>query len=304
MSLTSFVKRESVRDRFDEKFPNKGNRAENDICVEWQSNQYRLVGTAFDYLVRFWLRRHATDIQSRPWVAEASLEIAHEEYPGIVEDLTNRIDRAKEARDTYLESGESTESLLEASLDLARIDGIYRGGDPPVDLGEYDSNALSDCRELLEILDETNVLTGDEVDLNPAFGVGSALVGGADADVILDGTLIDIKTSSKATFKIDYWRQLVGYLLLADIHADLNQWQFYEQLGIGEDPNCRAYQDIDSFGVYFARHGELSTVSSDIVYDHPGYMDVRSWFIEEAIDAYEPMDHAFREELRTILLEE
>jgi len=49
--------------------------------------------------------------------------------------------------------------------------------------------------------------------LNPKFA-GSNDVGGADADLIVDGCLIDIKTSIAPLIKADYLFQLAGYLLL------------------------------------------------------------------------------------------
>ena len=49
--------------------------------------------------------------------------------------------------------------------------------------------------------------------LNPTFE-GSIDVGGADADLIVNGMLIDIKASVKQEIQSDWVRQLMGYLLL------------------------------------------------------------------------------------------
>lgn len=70
--------------------------------------------------------------------------------------------------------------------------------------------------------------------LNPIFD-GSPDVGGADADLIVDGTLIDIKTSVKPEVKADYIWQLLGYTLL--------------------DYSDRYH--IDSIGLYMSRQGIL-----------------------------------------------
>lgn len=70
--------------------------------------------------------------------------------------------------------------------------------------------------------------------LNPTF-MGSAYVGGADADLVVDGCLIDIKTSTFPQIKAEYLHQLAGYLLL----------DFEDKL------------HIDSLGIYMARQGEL-----------------------------------------------
>jgi hypothetical protein len=49
--------------------------------------------------------------------------------------------------------------------------------------------------------------------LNPTFA-GSLDIGGADADLVVDGCLIDIKASLSSQIKAEYLYQLAGYLLL------------------------------------------------------------------------------------------
>lgn len=46
--------------------------------------------------------------------------------------------------------------------------------------------------------------------LNPTFGEASALVGGADADFVIDHTLVDIKTTKYPELKREIPHQLVG----------------------------------------------------------------------------------------------
>jgi hypothetical protein len=72
--------------------------------------------------------------------------------------------------------------------------------------------------------------------LNPTFK-GSGDVGGADADLIVDGCLIDIKTSISPTIESEWLRQIVGYALLD--YDDERQ--------------------ITSLGIYMARQGRLFT---------------------------------------------
>ncbi len=63
--------------------------------------------------------------------------------------------------------------------------------------------------------------------LNPTFP-GSHDVGGADADLVIDGCLIDIKTSISSQVKAEYLYQLAGYLLLDDDdHLHLNALGIY-----------------------------------------------------------------------------
>lgn len=301
MSLTDFISNQDVRDRLDRDLPNQGDRAQQDIKAQWQTNNYPLVGTAFDYLARFWLRKNVDTVHTRPWIAETSLELAEEHFPEVVDDVRDAIDQAKDERDDYLESGTATRDIVESSLDLARIDGIYRGGRPPNKLGTYDDGDIVDLLRLLEVLDECDAIAGDEVHLNPTFGLASSFVAGADADAILDNTFVDVKTTGKATFKADYWRQLVGYLVLADTHNLLWQTGIYDHLGVEDDPMVRRLPDIDEFGIYFSRHGELVAVSADEVYDADGYREFRSWFIDKALDEYEPFDEGVRSAIQEMI---
>ncbi len=83
-----------------------------------------------------------------------------------------------------------------------------------------------------------NSLLSEPYILNPTF-TGSTYVGGADADLVVDSCLIDIKTSTFPQIKAEYLYQLAGYLLL----------DFDDKL------------HIDSVGIYMARQGMLFTWS-------------------------------------------
>lgn len=62
--------------------------------------------------------------------------------------------------------------------------------------------------------------------LNPTFD-GSAWIGGADADLIVDGCLLEIKTSTKTSWSSEWIRQLLGYVLL-----DLSNQHHIEGVGL------------------------------------------------------------------------
>lgn len=61
--------------------------------------------------------------------------------------------------------------------------------------------------------DRLGRLLSQPVNLNPTFA-GSRDVGGADADLIVDGCLIDLKASVKPVVEAVWLRQLAGYVLL------------------------------------------------------------------------------------------
>ena len=72
-------------------------------------------------------------------------------------------------------------------------------------------HVLSDMRELSwTFYDNYSHLLPRPHTLNPTFE-GSRDVGGADADLIVDGTLIEMKTTIKSEIKTDGLLQLLGY---------------------------------------------------------------------------------------------
>lgn len=292
MSLTSFVNSTpEVRDRLNETFPNHGNRVDTPLQAPPQTTNYAHVGMAFDYLVRFWLDYHTDTPPTREWVADTGLKLVETHYAEYVDAAHEAMERAKGLYNDYLDSGELTRPLIEATFDLARLESVYRGRADGLDaLGDYNDADILDCIQLYETLTNSDVFDGEEFKLNPTFGMGSHLVGGADADVIMDGTLIELKTTKDPTFKANYWRQLIGYCILVDIHNTL--------CDIDIDANDEPLPKIQEVGVYFARHGVLQSVDAATIYDHDAYESVKEWFVEMALSTYgEAVPQPYQDEL-------
>ncbi len=98
-----------------------------------------------------------------------------------------------------------------------------------------DADWIADMRNLSwRFYDNFNHLLSLPHSLNPNFD-GSLDIGGADADLIVDGTLIDIKATITQKIRPDWLWQLLGYVLLdySDHHR------------------------INSIGLYMARQGIL-----------------------------------------------
>ena len=140
---------------------------------------------------------------------------------------------------------------------LALLEEAYRGGfrpSSPLATSKFGSTVellsiakchwIDDLRELSwEFYAANNHLLALPHVLNPKFE-GSLDVGGADADLLVDGKLIDIKSTKRLEIKNDWLWQLLGYVLLdySDHHR------------------------INGIGIYMARQGTLI-----------------SWDLEEAI---------------------
>lgn len=56
MSLTSFIDEKDVKAKFREQFPSVRFKYEDRPILEQLSKNYQLIGTAFDYLLRFHLQ--------------------------------------------------------------------------------------------------------------------------------------------------------------------------------------------------------------------------------------------------------
>ena len=97
-------------------------------------------------------------------------------------------------------------------------------------------HVVEDIRRLIELFctSQGELLAATSWQLNPRFS-GSIALGGADADLILDGCLLDLKTSKHADPKRPELWQLAGYAL-ADLKDEYN---------------------IERVGLYYARFGSL-----------------------------------------------
>ena len=129
-------------------------------------------------------------------------------------------------------------ALMEEVFRTGRLDGVLATGefsDAESLIGIAEPHWIDDLRELSgEFYDRFNHLLPLPHVLNPTFD-GSGDVGGADADMIVDGVLLDIKTTVRPGISSDWIWQLLGYVLLD--YADHDQ--------------------IDGVGLYMSRQGML-----------------------------------------------
>ncbi len=240
MSLTSFIKNPDVRKKFVETFPLPKIELKAELKAPPITKHYGLVGTAFDYLLRFYIKRSNPNAITKEWVAENALS----RIPGDVlkNKLKKTVDNAKKVYLKYLENGVLSDDVLKTTILLAKIDLIYRAGyiDPNID--KVDEGDIQDLRNLINLVDK-NLFTANKICLlNPTFGKASRLVGGADADIILDNQIIDFKTTKNLKLKKEDFHQLIGYYILSLIG------------GIDE---ADKYLEIKTISIYFCRHGKL-----------------------------------------------
>jgi len=201
-----------------------------------------MVGTAYDYVLRFMLQRKYECMFFHPWVAEQSLA-----------RLSNLDDKIKGYRivtnalanlNSYLKTGKIELGLLRSAIGLAQLDMIYRAGTDGENLGSISKDDLLDLNRLTEITNLKLFRPKELIFLNPTFKEASRLVGGADADLLIDDCLVEIKTTNRARFDRDTFNQLIGYYVLSMIGGI----SFYSQSG---------QPKIKRLGVYYSRYAQI-----------------------------------------------
>jgi hypothetical protein len=339
MSLSSFLQNKQVKKRFKQEFKTSSIRNKPPLLVPPKTHRFSLVGTAFDYLVRFYLQMIYPKAKKRNLIAEETLELARLgieetlendslhlstipalsilfmsknvvcELTGIEENLYEIQERmadinypserplfpflfkeyrlVKSIGSAYLRQMDDIikqskdclqrniskktfkiKELAKCCLQLAQIDPILRAGRANPWLGVTDNNDIDDlCCLFKEFKKQKWIYGHKHVLLNPTFGSASQLVGGADADLILDNVLVDIKCTKKASFDRFVLNQLLGYYILSRISS------------IDNAPNNHRIKYIS---VYFARFGKLYQANAEEILPEENLSHVVKWFTELA----------------------
>lgn len=298
MSLTSILlNNKELRDKLKSEFPKPEFNLASKIKAEPLSTNYSLVGAAFDYLMRFYLEYHNKDalIKRSSWVAESArkslnfnlLKIGNNNIRiGSNRDkIINAIDLFLIIDDGFIEaesnyqkfilSGKITNKLIISCLFLGKLDSYYRRRVIDENFETFDKAEVKDLKNLISIIKLENFIVKKNLYINPSFGNGSTLVGGADADIIIDDTLIDIKVTKELKLERKYLNQIIGYYLLSLIG------------GINDNPNLKI---INNIGIYFARHGELWTISVDSIGKLETFNNFNDWLVQNIKKDYKSVN--------------
>lgn len=289
MSLTSLLSdgnHQELKNKFKTEFLSPSFNLKAELKAPPLTQNYAIVGTAFDYLLRFYLEHHNKDtfIHRRFWVADAVFQLpsktllnseteiatgSHCEKVFKTKDLltiiTNQYEQTKVNYENYVNNGLITDELICNTIFLAKLDNFVRAGmiDQNFD-NNYNPEDIKDIKSLISLVDNKKFQAKDKCYLNPTFGRGSSLVGGADADLIIDNTLIDIKVTKNLRLDRKHINQVLGYYLLSLIG------------GVNSNPNDRP---IENIGIYFARHGELWTIPVVQFGDRQKFENFQEWLI-------------------------
>lgn len=206
--------------------------------VEPRTSRTSLIGIAFDYALRWHAQiRNPLTADRGHWVAENALE----KLPRLLRRKAEheiRVARALLAR--AIHNHRYPVLLLRSALQLGRLDLVYRAHFIDDAIGtDEDPADVDDLVSLMRIVPPTLVAPGTQCLLNPVF-TKSKYVGGADADLVVGDTLIDVKASKRPTIEKDWFNQILCYYLL------------YNAAGFS---GCASQPAIHRIGLYLARHG-------------------------------------------------
>jgi len=271
MSLTSFLKNQDVKDEFARQFPKPRLTLKKELLAPPLTKHYSLVGTGFDYLMRFYLKHLNPPAVAKKWIAERSTEKIPSTEADLLRKALEIVEQAKRAHSNYISSGEMTDEVIESALRLAQLDPIFRAGFVDKNIGIVYEEDVADLRNLISIVDAGTFTVKRLCMLNPTFGKGSRLVRGADVDLLIDDALIDIKTTKSLKLTRDYLNQLTGYYVLSTI---------------GGVDNAPYAPRIERIGIYYSRYAELYTVPIRTVVNEERLPLFIEWFKERATSEY------------------
>ncbi|MBI1800010.1 MAG: hypothetical protein HYR71_00070 [Chloroflexi bacterium] len=290
--MTSFIRMPEVSAKFKPLRPELSRRIPVPIKAKSRTNHYALVGTAFDYLLRFELQRRALYAVSRPWIAEYVPDMIYNDTgTGVIIEtnfLTNAspadyippaevarrirsiVESAKESVATYSTSRSPNYTqqfnLGESAIRLAKLDPVYRAGRLDPRFEEVDPQDVQDLLDMLAIVPFDKLLHPQVLFLNPDFGESSHLVSGADTDLISGDLLVDFKATMKGEMQGIDLDQLLGYFLLARKQHVI-------------DPT---FPVINQVGLYYCRHGYLWSVDVNTWTDQREFLEIEQWFFKQA----------------------
>lgn len=200
------------------------------------------IGMAFDYALRFGLAARGVGDQREYTVAEAGVErLPREMRRSGRERVSAALATLRAMQPT---PGLSAEAAR-ASVILTGFDLAFRPGRTDEVEREPLQEDLADVQSLYAVVPWTQFQPKRKAYLNPTFGEGSRAIGGADADLVVDDLLLDVKTTRETRLRSEYLLQILGYALLAN--------------AFGID-GAAAGTRIDQVGIYFSRTGRIFSV--------------------------------------------
>jgi hypothetical protein len=261
MSLTSLITHDKeLRDKIRHSFSRPKLDKTKPLLAEPHTKRYTLMGVAFDYILRFYLENiNSNCIKPDKWIAEHAIDLLKHDKKTYKKGI-EIINQVKELKDDFFKTNEISKELIRQTIRMSYIDPVFRSGMGAEYIGTDAEEAdIEDITKLISLLDKDLFSSKDICLLNPTFGDASRLVGGADADFIIDDKLIDIKTTKSLDLKLDDFCQVIGYY-------SLNKLDKSSEL------------EINKLGIYYSRFGYLLLFNINDLISEKSLAEFIEWF--------------------------
>lgn len=247
------------------------------ISAPARTRHYNIVGSAYDYAVRFEIKRRIPRARMGPVVAELArkaivarkLDLSNEK----ARQLSASIGDALKACRAYLQNPtpnlSAREAMTRACIVLAQADLIYRQHEVLGFLGKVDERDVKDITRMLILTRWEKLVPSLPIILNPSFGAISRIVRGADADLISGRQIIDLKTTSEAVTPA-HVAQVLSYVVIA---------RAARRIGA-------RIPAVSSAGLYYARHGAFVEFELSGLIETEDFRACEISFFEAASDLY------------------
>ena len=155
-----------------------------------------------------------------------------------------QVAEARERYEQYLASGVADTEFFRSIQNIAKLDLVRRAGKLFHDIERSDDHVTEDLQNLFALLDESKFLGHKHCILNPDFNGAVPAISFADADVMFDDLIFEIKTTEKNSLAKGFFHQLIGYFIL---------------LNVDEKQRYNEVVEVQEIGIYFSRYAEFIT---------------------------------------------
>lgn len=219
-----------------------------------------LIELAFHYIAKVIVAAYCNDTNCNPFensIAERSIRNLQPKIEkSYFEEVYERYEYATMQLQNYIDGEDnSTNNIIQHCFFLAKLDICYRKAAIPSDLSQFFTPATPD--EVIEIKEMAlkfgksfipRVLRPEsKIIFNPNFGFGECLIGETECDMIIDKTIIDLRTDIGTSYPRDRVTKSMVHFLLTEINRDF-----------GNKENAFP---IDNLVFYSARYGETEILS-------------------------------------------
>ena len=235
-----------------------------------------LIELAFHYIAKVIVAAYCNDTNCNPFensIAERSIKNLQPKIEkSYFQEVYERYEYATMQLQNYIDGEDnSTNNIIQHCFFLAKLDICYRKAAIPSDLSQFFTPATPD--EVIEIKEMAlkfgksfipRVLRPEsKIIFNPNFGFGECLIGETECDMIIDKTIIDLRTDIGTSYPRDRVTKSMVHFLLTEINRDF-----------GNKENAFP---IDNLVFYSARYGETEILSLE---------DIEQYDITKAVNKF------------------